>query len=108
MPHSLTERQKECLEYIRGYIAENESSPRLEEIAAYLGVKLPTAHKLLEALQSKGYLYFHRDKASGFFIRRSTGLGQPKLWLRLPWLVRSIVMASCLTFPRSLGTLPVS
>ena len=33
LPHSLTSRQKEYLEFIRNYIKENESSPRLEEIA---------------------------------------------------------------------------
>jgi SOS-response transcriptional repressor LexA len=69
MPHALTERQKECLEFIRQYIYQNESSPRLEEIAAHFDVKLPTAHKYLEALQRKGFLYFSRDATSGFFIR---------------------------------------
>jgi Mn-dependent DtxR family transcriptional regulator len=53
MPHALTERQKECLEYIRKFIELNESSPRLEEIADHLDIKTPTAHKLLEALNKK-------------------------------------------------------
>ena len=69
MPHSLTERQKECLEFIRQYIQENESSPRLDEIADHFRIKPPTAHKVLEALQRKGCLYFNRDNTSGFFIR---------------------------------------
>ena len=60
MPHALTKRQKEYLEFIRNYIRENESSPRLEEIAEHFGVKAPTAHKILQSLQSKGYLYFVR------------------------------------------------
>lgn len=69
MPHSLTHRQLEYLRYLRNYIKENESSPRLDEIAEHFGVKSPTAHKTLEALHDKGYIYFARDSVSGFFIR---------------------------------------
>ncbi len=69
MPHALTPRQREYLDFLRQYVTENESSPRLEEIAEHFGVKLPTAHKTLEALHNKGYIYFARDSVSGFFIR---------------------------------------
>jgi len=69
MPHALTHRQLEYLGFLREYIKENESSPRLDEIAAHFGVKPPTAHKTLEALHEKGYIYFARDSVSGFFIR---------------------------------------
>lgn len=69
MPHALTKRQGEYLAFIRSFIRANESSPRLEQIAEYFGVKPPTAHKMLEVLQRKGYLYFGRDSLSGFFIR---------------------------------------
>lgn len=69
MPHSLSDRQKEILSYIREYVAKNECSPRLDEIAAQFDIKPPTVHKILEALQVKGYLYFGRDSVSGFFIR---------------------------------------
>jgi SOS-response transcriptional repressor LexA len=69
MPHALTSRQSEYLDFLRIYIKENESSPRLDEIAEHFGVKLPTAHKTLEALHNKGYIYFARDSVSGFFIR---------------------------------------
>ena len=69
MPHALSDRQKEVLEFIRNYIAKNECSPRLEEIASEFDIKPPTVHKILEALQSKGFLYFGRDSLSGFFIR---------------------------------------
>ena len=84
MPHSLTERQKEYLEFIRNYIRENETSPRLEEIASYFGVKAPTAHKTLEALQSKGYLYFGRDSISGFFIRLIERAGSAETVIEIP------------------------
>lgn len=69
MPHALTPRQREYLEFLREYIRENESSPRLEEIAEHFGVKSPTAHKTLSALHEKGYIYFARSSVSGFFIR---------------------------------------
>ncbi|MBC8504001.1 MAG: hypothetical protein ISR58_21590 [Anaerolineales bacterium] len=69
MPHALTPRQREYLEFLREYIKENESSPRLEEIADNFGVKPPTAHKALLALHNKGFIYFARDSISGFFIR---------------------------------------
>jgi SOS-response transcriptional repressor LexA len=69
MPHALTDRQLEYLQFLRKYIKENESSPRLDEIADHFGVKPPTAHKTLEALNNKGYIYFARDSISGFFIR---------------------------------------
>src|SRR5688572_20569337 len=69
MPHALTDRQLEYLKFLREYIKNNESSPRLEEIADHFGVKPPTAHKILEALHNKGYIYFARDSVSGFFIR---------------------------------------
>jgi len=52
MPHALTDRQREYLEFIREYIRKNESSPRLEEIAEHFHVTSPTAHKTLKALQS--------------------------------------------------------
>ena len=103
MPHSLTERQKECLEYIRGYIAENESSPRLEEIAARLGVTLPTTHKLLEALQRKGYLYFHRDKVSGFFIRLVDRAGSAETMVEIALAGKIDSFGELYDFPEELG-----
>lgn len=69
MPHALTTRQREYFDFLRTYIRENESSPRLDEVADHFGVKPPTAHKTLEALHNKGYIYFARDSVSGFFIR---------------------------------------
>ena len=69
MPHALTPRQREYLEFIREYVKQNESSPRLEEIAECFNVSSPTAHKTLKALMRAGYLYFGRDSVSGYFIR---------------------------------------
>jgi Mn-dependent DtxR family transcriptional regulator len=56
MPHALTEREKEYLAFLRDFIRENENTPQLKDVAGHFAVKLPSAHKVLEALQSKGYL----------------------------------------------------
>ena len=69
MPHALTPRQSEYLEFIREYIKENETSPQLKEIADHFGVKKSTAHNALEALMKGGYVIFGRPKGSSFFIR---------------------------------------
>jgi len=53
MPHTLSKRQREYLEFIRNFIQTNEDSPRLEEIAEQFKVTPPTAHKMLDALQRK-------------------------------------------------------
>ena len=69
MHYTLTTRQGEYLEFIREYIKQNECAPRLEEIAKYFSVTSPTVNKILKTLEEKGYLYFSRDKVSGFYIR---------------------------------------
>ena len=54
---ALTKRQKEVLDFISGFITENEYSPSFEEIAEGLGLaSIATVHKHLTALESKGYL----------------------------------------------------
>ena len=84
MPHALSERQKEYLEFIRNFVANNESSPRLDEIAEHFNVRAPTAHRALEALQAKGYLYFGRDSVSGFFIRLIQRAGAAENVIEVP------------------------
>ena len=103
MPHSLTDLQKEYLEFIRDYIRENESSPRLDQIAGHFGVKAPTAHKILSALQSKGYLYFGRDKKSGFFIRLIERAGSTEIVIEVPIAGRITDLGEVIDFPRELG-----
>ena len=84
MPHALTDRQREYLEFIREYIRQNESSPRLEEIANHFGVKSPTAHKTLQKLQRKGFIHFGRSPLAGFFIRLYERAGSAELVLEVP------------------------
>lgn len=83
MPHALTPLQRKYLEYLQEYIKYNESSPRLEEVADQFGVKPPTAHKTLETLHKKGYIYFARDSISGFFIRLIERAGSAEIMIEV-------------------------
>ena len=103
MPHSLTKRQKEYLEYIREYIAKNECSPRLEELAKHFYVKSPTAHKTLKAIQKKGYLYFGRDSISGFFIRLIERAGSTEIVLEVPTIGKVNKYGEIYKFPKKIG-----
>jgi SOS-response transcriptional repressor LexA len=78
MPHALSERQKEYLVFLKEYIRNNEDTPSLKEIAEYFGVKPPTAHKVLEALQKKDFIFYLRHPDRGFIIRliERGGLGE--------------------------------
>ena len=103
MPYALTDRQKEYLEFIRNYIRENESSPRLEEIADHFGVKPPTAHKVLRTLETKGYLYFRRDSLTGFFIRLIERAGSPESVVEVPVVGKLDRYGEVLDFPEMVG-----
>jgi repressor LexA len=53
----LTKRQKEMLDYLDGYIAENGYAPTLEEIGAHFRLSsLATVHKHLTNLEEKGLI----------------------------------------------------
>lgn len=103
MPHALSDRQKEVLGFIKNYIRENESSPRLDEISNHFGIKPPTTHKILEALQSKGYLYFSRDQVSGFFIRLIERAGSSERMVEIPITGRIDRYGEIYDFPKELG-----
>ncbi|WKZ24530.1 MAG: transcriptional repressor LexA [Patescibacteria group bacterium] len=53
----LTEKQKNVLDYITGYIKEHGISPTIEEIRLKLGfLSIRSVSQYLDALQSKGYI----------------------------------------------------
>ena len=106
MPHALTPRQHEYLDFLRQYIQDNEDSPRLEEIAAHFGVKPPTAHKILKALQSKGYLYFGRSRTSGFFIRLIERAGSAETVIEIPIAGKVNGYGEVFDFPQMIGHFP--
>ncbi|MGQ0814976.1 MAG: transcriptional repressor LexA [Gemmatimonadota bacterium] len=53
----LTKRQKEILDFLEGFLAENGYAPSFEEIARHFGyTSLATVHEHLENLKEKGYI----------------------------------------------------
>jgi SOS-response transcriptional repressor LexA len=99
----LTATQRKYLEFLRDFIRKNESSPRLEEIAEHFTVKALIAHKILEALQSKGYLYFGRDPVSGFFIRLIERAGSAEVVMEVPIAGRVGEYGEVVDFPAEIG-----
>ncbi len=54
---ALTRRQREVLDYISSFVADNGYSPSLEEIGRHFGLSsVATVHKHVEHLVTKGYL----------------------------------------------------
>jgi len=106
VPHALTDRQQDYLNFIKSYIAQNEFTPRLEEVADNFGVKLPTAHKTLEALQHKGFLIFDRTSTSGFFIRLIERAGAQEIVLNVPLIGKVSKIGEVYDFPEPLGEIP--
>ena len=54
---ALTRRQKELMDFLAKFVADNGHSPSYEEIASGLGLaSLATVHKHVQALESKQYL----------------------------------------------------
>jgi repressor LexA len=53
----LTRRQREILDFLRGFVAEHGYSPSLEEIGAHFQLSsVATVHKHVQHLAEKGYL----------------------------------------------------
>lgn len=62
----LTKRQKQILDFLAEFIAENHYSPSFEEIADSMNLKsVATVHKHLQVLEEKGYVRreFNRSRA---------------------------------------------
>ncbi|WP_445678237.1 LexA family protein [Psychrobacillus sp. FSL K6-1267] len=55
----MKKRQQDIYNFIRVYLAENQYSPSLREIANAVGLSSPsTVHKHLNTLRSKGYISY--------------------------------------------------
>lgn len=62
----ITKRQKQVLDFINSYIAENEYAPSLEEIRQYFQLSsVATVHEHVESLREKGYLKKESDQPRG-------------------------------------------
>jgi len=55
----MSDRQKDILDYIKSYTAENKYPPTIREIATAVGLKSPsTVHGHLEWMRENGYINF--------------------------------------------------
>ena len=60
--HALAPVQRETLEFLRRFIADNGYGPTLKDIAKYIGVRSPsTAHFHLSRLEDKGFVVRGED-----------------------------------------------
>ena len=106
MPHALTDRQREYLEFLGWYIGQNESPPSLTEIADNFGVTLPVAHKTLQALMDKGFLYFERSSVAGFYVRLIERAGAAENVMEVPIAGRVNKYGEVIDFPEHFSNFP--
>jgi len=60
----LTKKQKSILDFIKGYLSENEIAPTYEEIADYFGYRSKgTVHKHITNLEKKGLIKKHWNRS---------------------------------------------
>ncbi len=64
----LTSRQKEILNFIKGFIAENKYPPSIREIAAAFGISSSGAHDHVKALVRKGEINFSSNRSRAIEI----------------------------------------
>jgi repressor LexA len=73
MMQSLTDRQKQVLEFVARYLDQNGCPPTLREISDELGIRgTATAIVHLDALERKGYVT-RRDGSRGIALTRKSG-----------------------------------
>jgi repressor LexA len=79
----LTKRQREILDYIDGFIADQGYAPSFEEIAEHFGYSsLATVHEHLSNLERKGYIRKAYNESRSIELVQP-GLGAPTVELRL-------------------------
>lgn len=62
MLKKLTQRQRETLDYVKRYIAENQYPPSNQEVAETIQISAPGAIRLLSALAVKYYIDYHGSR----------------------------------------------
>ena len=68
----LTPKQKQILDYIKGYIDQNGFSPTFEEIGRHTKKAFSTVHEHVEALIVKGFLIKKDNSPRGIELKEST------------------------------------
>jgi len=88
MARYLTERQKQVLDFLRQFAAENGYAPTHREICEEFGFSsYGTVHKHLKLLESKGYLRRHWNQKRGVELSSQVSESEPSL-SRLPFFGR--------------------
>jgi len=89
MARYLTERQKQVLDFVRQFAAENGYAPTHREICEEFGFSsYGTVHKHLKLLERKGYLRRHWNQKRGVELSsQAISEGEPSL-SRLPFFGR--------------------
>lgn len=98
MDPNLTERQKEFLDYILEYHAENNYFPSLREIAAHFKVSIGTVQTHMDYLKRKGALSWDKGKPRAFNIAASMRkeTNEPGMMDQFKALVQSLVQVPIL------------
>ena len=69
---ALTPRQKQILDYIKGYIDKNGFSPTFEEISHHTKKAFSTVHEHVEALIEKRFLIKKDNSVRGIELNEQT------------------------------------
>lgn len=102
----LTKRQKEILDYIEGFIAQQGYAPSFEEIAASFGYSsLATVHEHLSNLERKGYIRKSYNESRSIEMVRSDQ-GAPTVELPLLGAVAAGLPIEAITEHESLAVPP--
>lgn len=59
----LTQRQQQCLDFLRSYHKEKGIAPTMDEIAAHFGVVKSNVSRILDRLEERGRIRRSRRKA---------------------------------------------
>jgi SOS-response transcriptional repressor LexA len=93
----LTRRQRETLDFIRGFYVECGASPSYDEIAAHLGLRSKkSVHRFVSALEARGAITRRRGQARSLapVLRNAIALELPP---GLDRAVRMIAQSACTT-----------
>ncbi|MFH1865737.1 MAG: transcriptional repressor LexA, partial [Candidatus Eisenbacteria bacterium] len=72
----LTPRQRETLEWVKGFIRKNGMPPTVREIGGAFGIKSSTVFELLKALERKDYLKRGKLGARSLIVQDEAARGQ--------------------------------
>ncbi|MEB5973455.1 LexA family transcriptional regulator [Pantoea dispersa] len=82
---SLTGKQQQTLDFIKGYIRANGMAPTMQEIAEGMGWRSPNAAQVhVDALKRKGLVTIRRGVSRGLSVVGGVGIDIPAGWMLVP------------------------